>query len=794
MFEANLSFMQQVLFNSAPFQSIFFNLSVSPNPGLAAPAENAAKTSRRELDAAVYEFMASLEPSQSPDLETCAKEPIHIPSSIQPHGALAVFDSRGECIQKSVNFPEFLGLGQRDISLSNLQFLDEQPAVALDDERLFEAPMTLSCCGRLFDATFHRVEGGGFAVEFEHDHAVPTVLLNRKLLEALEDFRSCVGWEPLFQRIVEFISKLISFERVMLYRFDEKWNGQVVAESLEGEADSYLGLHFPASDIPAQARELYTHNWLRTIPNATYAPVPIEPAINPVTRKPLDMSGLMLRSVSPIHLEYLRNMGVVASMSISVVVDGRLWGLIACHHSAPKVMPLAVRSLCEIFGRVVSTEIGSRMETERLNDFVAAAQVQTRFFDVISAESKVADALKKYTSELLNLVDAGGAAVCLNGQIDLHGETPNATEVQALVEWLSAKEFTTVYSTDCLMRELPTAEKYSAVGSGILVARFSRVEEQFIIFFRPEVFRDVTWAGNPQKPVDDSQRINPRKSFAAWKQTIVGHSIAWSEAALATARELTLAIDALVLRRNEKLLSENAVLERTNSDLNSFAHIAAHDLREPLRSISNYVRFIREDHADALPSEGLRKLDTLDELVDHSRDLIKSLGRFSEVGRIEVECRQVNLNSVFDQAFLAFATDYREKGIEIIKRDGLPTVAGDPTLIREVFSNLLSNAAKYITEAPKIVEVGTRQSSYGLAVYVRDNGIGISPEFFEDVFTMFRRLHPLDEFGGGTGAGLAIVKAIVEKHGGRVWVESMSGEGSTFLFTLGRADIKAGTT
>lgn len=730
------------------------------------------------------------EPVSSAQLDVCSHEPIHIPGSIQPHGALLVLNDGDDltCLQASANCGEFLGgefaavLGRRlaevapGAAATLAQVLGEAPEV-------LPSPITLEIGAKRFDVSLHRTEAGVIA---EFETAGPQEAhYHRHLQQALADLKSAPDLTTQHQRALRFVSWLTGFERVMMYRFDADWHGQVVAEHLSAPVDSYDGLHFPATDIPAQARELYRKSWLRLIPNSSYRPIPVEPAASPRTGRPLDMSFVSLRSVSPVHLEYLRNMDVAASMSISLIVDGRLWGLIACHHRTPRVLPFAVRAVCEIFGQVVSFEIGARLEAERLSQYVQATEIQSRFFDVIAGEKNVLDALVKYTPQLLEFMGAGGAAVHVNHQTTLLGETPGADQVAELLAWLQTQELNPLWQTDSLSQLYPPAAAFHATGSGLLAVKLSRVEPHYLLWFRPEVIQTVVWAGRPDKPAAAEERLNPRKSFAAWQETVTGRARPWGEAERKGAQELMQAINALVLRRTQTLLRENMELERRNTDLNSFAHIASHDLREPLRGLQNYLSFMREDHAHELSSEALRKLGTMESLVTLSKELIETLNRYSHIGRMEITPHEVSLETLVDEVIVSLSGLIRESRVEIRRPQPLPTVMCDPVLTREVFANLIANAVKYNTREDRWVEIGCTESAGApVTFHVRDNGIGIREKHFADIFRMFRRLHPHDAYMGGTGAGLTIAKHIVERHGGRIWLESTFGQGTTFYFQL----------
>jgi light-regulated signal transduction histidine kinase (bacteriophytochrome) len=728
-------------------------------------------------------------PPPSSNLDGCASEPIHIPGAIQPHGALLVLDEAElTCLQASLNAADFLGVPFGNAPGARLtELLPEAAGVIAEalEGRMPRSPVAVQIGGRRFDVSLKRTEAGVIA-ELETVGADASAF-HQQLQTALAGLREAADLDAQHELAVRFIAELTGFERVMMYRFGEDWHGQVVAEHLSAPVDSYMGLHFPATDIPEQARELYRKSWLRIIPDSSYTPARIEPTLNPKTGRPLDMSFASLRSVSPIHLEYLRNMNVAASMSISLIVNGRLWGLIACHHRTPRVLPFAVRAVCEIFGQVASFEIRAKEEARLLSQYVHATEIQSQFFNVISEASNVIEALVTYTPQLLEFMDATGAAIYVNGQLSLVGGTPEEAQVFALVDWLKTQDLNPLLATEALSTAWPEAAAYQEKVSGLLAVRLSRVEPHFVMWFRPEVVTTVTWAGQPEKPLDEHQRLSPRKSFAAWQQTVTGYSRPWGPAERRGAGELVLAINALVLRRTETLLSENTDLERKNTDLNSFAYIASHDLREPLRGLENYIKFMREDHAEELSTEALRKLETMGSLVSLSKELIDVLNYYSHVGRLEVAPRAVNVDTLLDQVLASLEGRIKEVGLSIRRPARLPVVTCDPVLVREIFSNLLTNALKYNVSDEKWIEITCDvQRDKPTVFHFRDNGIGIREKHFEDIFRMFRRLHAVNEYGGGTGAGLAIVKTVVERHGGAVWVESVYGQGTTFSFHLGR--------
>jgi len=324
------------------------------------------------------------------------------------------------------------------------------------------------------------------------------------------------------------------------------------------------------------------------------------------------------------------------------------------------------------------------------------------------------------------------------------------------------------------------------------VLEISKGHHNYMIWFRPEVLRTVNWAGNPNKPVevlqDGNVRMSPRKSFDAWQETVRGYALPWKACELEAVAELRSLIVGVVLRQADELAAKNFELQRSNEDLDSFAYIASHDLKEPLRGIHNYANFLMEDYEQILNEDGVNKLQTLVRLTQRMEDMINSLLHFSQLGRSQLARQKVNLAELVQQAISTLTITRPKNDVEFRIPCPLPSIECDAAQMHELFTNLISNAIKYNDKTNKWIEIGfvmhdTERSNLQ-TFYVRDNGIGIPEEYFEKVFQVFRRLHERDEFGGGTGVGLTITRKIVERHGGRIWIESTPTEGSTFYFTL----------
>ncbi|WP_138497615.1 sensor histidine kinase [Nostoc sp. PA-18-2419] len=741
------------------------------------------------------------------DLSNCAQEPIHIPGFVQPHGVLlALKEPELAILQCSNNTSYLFGVNPEDLlnqPLSNFLETEQLNFLinCLSQENLkfvnpLEFTINFGDQNLYFDVIIHR-SNDILVLELEPIFAEKSntyFKFYHLVKQAISKLQTTSGVVELSEILAQEVKNITGFERVMVYRFDEDWNGIVIAEEKPEYLISYLGLHYPASDIPIQARQLYSQNWLRLIPNADYQPAAILPANNPLTGQPLDLSNSVLRSVSPLHVEYMHNMGVTASMSISIMKNQKLWGLIACHHQSPKYVPYEIRNACEFLGQITSVELSAKEDSEDSEYKIHLKSVYSKLIEYISAGNNFIEGIIQHQPNLLELVDAQGAVVYFEKEYFSIGNTPEKQEIQNLIEWISQNVYEEIFYTNSLSQVYPDAEKFGDIGSGLMALSFSKIQKNYILWFRPEEVQTVNWGGNPNKPVEvmgnGSLRLSPRKSFELWKETVRLKSLSWKSCEVNAALELRNAIIGVVFRKADELAQLNIELERSNNELDAFAYIASHDLKEPLRGIHNYSNFLIEDYGDILNEEGTQKLRTLIRLTQRMEDLIDSLLHFSRLGRVDLSMQQSDINSLVERNLDLLSARIEEMGIEIRIPRPLPTVYCDRVQVGEVFNNLIANAIKYNDKPQKWIEIGYIEAASPIPVtfYVRDNGIGIREKHFEAIFRIFKRLHGPNKYGGGTGAGLTISKKIVERHDGKIWVESTYGEGSTFYFTLRAGD------
>lgn len=493
------------------------------------------------------------------DLTVCDREPIHLPGTIQPFGWLMAFASDWTVIHASTNLEAFIGIAPAALlgdTATRLLDADALHAIRtrLQWMQVSEATERLFCVdvfgdGRRFDLAVHR-SGNAIILEGEPcatDERVEAVSLVRTMMQRL---RQTGAMGDFLDQAARQVRAVTGYDRVMVYRFLDDGSGEVVSEARSRRATSYLGLRYPASDIPAQARALYLRNTFRIIADVAAEPVPIEPPLAPDGRS-LDLSFSVLRAVSPVHIEYLRNMGVAASLSISIVVDGRLWGLFACHHLSARQVSFDRRTAAELFGDLFSAELARRERQALLEAAATARSAHDRIMATMSIEGSAFENLAGNLDALRALMNADGAVAWIDGQFAAVGRSLDNDEAHRLVRFLNRAGPTDVFATAVLSAAFPEATAFADRASGLLAIPVSRAPRDYLLFTRGEIARTVTWAGSPEKPVDSGPsgtRLMPRKSFEAWREVVRGHSAPWTAQDRAVAQSLRATLLEVILR------------------------------------------------------------------------------------------------------------------------------------------------------------------------------------------------------------------------------------------------------
>lgn len=742
----------------------------------------------------------------SPELQASAinlnilEKAIHTSSQIQPHGLLLVLqEPELNIVQVSSNAADIFGISLEEILQKTLEdildpFQMERVRAGLQEDNLEYINPTKIWVRKkgdeysIFDGIFHRNTDGFLILELEpalSQDSIPFLSFYHLARASINQLQATSNLRDFCQIIVEEVRKVTGFDRVMLYKFDEDGHGSVIAEEKLESMEPYLGLHFPESDIPKPARKLFSSNWIRLIPDTHAQSVEISPAFNTTTQRQLDLTHSILRSASGCHLEYLHNMDVGASLTISLTKDGMLWGLIACHHQSPKYVSYELRKACEFLGRVIFAEISTREETEDYDYRMQLAYIQSTLVEYMSQEENFINGLVKHQPNLLSLTSAQGAAVYFGDNCTTIGNTPKEEDLNYLVQWLKNHLQDEVFYTDSLPQIYPDAEKFKNVASGMLAIQISK--RNYVMWFRPEVIQTVNWGGNPNKAFDATQtdgnvRLSPRKSFELWKETVSLTSLPWKQVEVKAVLELRKAIVNIVLRQADELAQLAHDLERSNAELKKFAYVASHDLQEPLNQVANYVQLLEMRYQEQLGEDAKEFINFAVEGVSLMQTLIDDVLAYSKVDLQGVEYQLIDVETALNRALNNLRGRILETGA-VITHDELPTVLADSTQLMQLFQNLIGNAIKFRSNKAPQIHISASRLEDAWLFAVKDNSIGIEPQFSDRIFVIFQRLHTRDEYAG-TGMGLAICKKIVECHRGRIWVESELGEGATFYFTI----------
>jgi chemotaxis family two-component system sensor kinase Cph1 len=743
----------------------------------------------------------------SDPLLQCAQEPIHIPGAIQPFGVLLTVGGDELTIHNiSANAETLWSIPIAKVVGSALSSLLEP--------RGFEAVQRLIRSGAVEGQTLHvslDVPARKHGREWElraHYHLdslylelepaapqLPRVVSNRfhtTVRDAVRALQSASSIQALCDRAAQQVRSATGFDRVMIYRFDKDWHGVVIAEARGDTIDSYLGQHFPASDIPPQARAVFLQNWLRMIPDVDYVPSPVVPDLQqPGSTQPLDLGKSLLRSVSPIHLQYLRNMGVQASLTVSLIDDGELWGLIACHHGTPLLADTDQRIAAETIGRIVSSQLRTKEELEERLYRQRLQQARTQIMDQLEAEPDLSSALTQNICGLQAFTSAvpGGVAVCYGNQWTCAGDTPPVEMLEGFIGWL-AKAFPmhTIFQTEELSAHYAPGAQYKARASGVMAMSLGRSDRDYVLWFRPEQCTTVTWAGSPNKPVRDTGAgltLHPRRSFEAWKEVVTGKAAPWKAVEIQAVEALRNDIIALALKQEYRKEQEARLhAERLSREKDEMVMMVSHDLKTPLSVISLSYEFIKRFHAVQEPSvrrmieRGLRATNLMSKLIINILDVAKI-----EAGTMDLELKPESARCLVREAVEASIGVAVEKGVElqVYAPPDECRVICERYRILQVLNNLVSNAIKFTPRGGRIA-VSVHPQDAEVLFRISDTGAGIPLQNLQNVFERYWQAEEAKNHG--TGLGLWIARGIIERHNGKIWATSEEGVGSTFHFTL----------
>jgi light-regulated signal transduction histidine kinase (bacteriophytochrome)/CheY-like chemotaxis protein len=652
------------------------------------------------------------------DLTNCDREPIHQLSAIQPFGALIAFNADWFVSHYSANFGELTGTGKtielgmalKDIVASNALRRLRSLASAISHvdqvERMFG--FSLFGDGKKYDLAVHC--SGNFTILEVEPH------LEGELDRQLAALRPVLGRFDKFNDVPALVGEAarqlrhsFDIDRVMVYKFHDDLSGEVVAEAKREDLEGFHGLRYPKTDIPAQARELYVRNRFRIISDVNSEPVPIEPGIS-LDGEPLDLSMSTLRAVSPIHIEYLKNMGVDASLSISIIIGGKLWGLFACHHYSPKLLPYSQRTGAELFSELFSLTLERVIASQEEKVREEGRKVHDRLMRDIAAGQSLSESLPTIDPLIQRIVEHDGASVFIDDVYNARGSAPNEEEFRAIVGALNAAATSRIFATNSIADRIPKAERFVDRAVGAMAIPVSRTPRDYLVLWRKPLSQVVTWAGKPEKPIEygpNGARLTPRKSFEAWQETVEGRSSPWTTSEMQIAEGLRVTLLEIILRVTDEAMQERAKAQEKQELL-----IA--ELNHRVRNILNLIRgLINQSKGDA------KDVDNFAEIVG---------GRISSLAMAHDNITKGNwssapLSELIDseaQAYLAGECDRLE-----INGPEAKVTPEAYTVLALVIHEMITNSAKYgsLSDSTGHLKIEVRRGDTGdLEILWRESG------------------------------------------------------------------------
>lgn len=748
------------------------------------------------------------------DLSTCDQEPIHLIGAVQPHGALIAVGEKSLVIEfVSANTAEFLGyapeeiLGRKLAEVIGKTNANQIPGIPLEPSipELLK-PWFISFTGP--DNTKIKAEclphrnGGHIILEFMHPEPTPAPVWEDELLRRgfISELIKPGGLTELADASARIIRDVTGFDRVMIYKFAEDKHGEVIAESTN-RPDSFLGLHYPASDIPDPARRHFTLNVMRSIPDIRGEHIPIisksGAGADAESANPLDLTFSKLRAVAPVHIEYLSNMGVGASLSISLITNNQLWGLVACHHYDTRLVSSSRLRFAELLGGTTSALLQSIGNTTQLRKSIKAEKTAFRIEQQARSGAMLRDLIEEQASELMELIDAHGLVLVLDGDLINVGSVPRKPlDYTKLLDLLTDG----VATTSHLSNVVDMDDKQMHIAAGAALLDLSEDGRDYLVFLRSHFSQTIRWAGKPGKietiTKDGISRLSPRGSFALWQEERRGKSRpfdALDQDALRILRRALFALNSLERERAaleaqkiaeaEEIRLRHALLDTARaSSMGELTSAIAHELNQPLSAVANYVSACRQEFKNAgieIPARAAQLIDDAVAETTRAGDLVRRVRNFISKGDLNAD--YIDLNEAIQQGvdLALVANALPNLKVNMILNKEIPLILADPVQIGQVVLNLARNSMTAMAEsAQQVLTVEVAKMDGYVQVYVRDTGCGIPVGQQKYLFEPFHA-----STTRGMGIGLSLCRSIVEAHEGRIWLKP-STKGATFVFQL----------
>lgn len=730
------------------------------------------------------------------DISLCELEPVASCGAIQSIGYfLSVNASTSQIDAVSENFCELLGYSAEELIGRRLDELLNDKAGApilishleeLRHDRVPQLFASTSAGNQLsFYYAYYQADG---SIGIDLEAIVPDAVVNSQ--KALHQFISRLEGSQNLERdcqlACEAIREITGLDRVMVYRFQENWDGEVFAEARDLAYDPFLHLRYPAYDIPAQARELFLRTNYRMIIDSEELPVPVLVGAGK-SRAEVSLGLSILRASSPVHIQYLKNMGVRSSFSIPIKVHNKLWGLLSCHqYKGTAHLPFDIRSSCELIGRILSGRVSSSIEKRRLLSKQNSLEFTQAFVNNLSLGLPSMQSFVATKDLLLSLIDSSGVYIRMQGEELRLGSCPENDLIDKLIEKAKGATAIGIWKTECLCRDLQLSET-PAEAAGALLLPFSFGFEDVVIWFRKEAVRDVHWGGKPEKATTPKGRLIPRASFAEWTEKLHDTCFPWSEENEESAQFLLFHFIKGIFNKAAALSQANRELERVTRAKDEFIGMVSHELRTPLSAIIGWLDILKESVPTA-NADVEEAIEVIDRNAKLQVNLINDLLDISRIisGKLRLSLKpNIKIGDVLSEVVESLKPTAQARQIQLDSSFPLGLeVTADPDRVRQVVWNLVTNAIKF-TQKNGVVTVSAERRGDNYLIRVEDNGKGLEEKFLKSIFDRFSQIDGGVASRGGLGLGLSIVKSLVELHGGEIAAESAGlGKGAAFTTSM----------
>ncbi|SIT98097.1 Bacteriophytochrome (light-regulated signal transduction histidine kinase) [Epilithonimonas bovis DSM 19482] len=711
----------------------------------------------------------------------CDQEAIHICGEVQEYGFLiGVQDSKITFYSQNILdlFPVNNILGEDIHAFFDQLGIDINWENYSDNQEL--AIQHISYNNQEYTVSIHTQNGFTF---FEIEIVFPGHKINKEYF-AVQSILRNMDSKDIWKLLLKEIQAIIDFDRVMIYQFLYDGSGQVIEELVKPNLESYLDLHYPESDIPAQARAMYLKNPVRITSHVSGTTSPI---VGIIPKENIDLTYSVTRASSPVHRQYLKNAHVESSFSTSIIVNGELWGLVACQNAAPKHLDLQSRLLAETLTRASANAYASQKSLKTLKEYQKINLNNISLRQNLLSEEDFGKSLKKNIRDIMDSCAADGMIIRINNEILTCGKFPNDNDIEKIIDWSKQhnsdfEENTFASNSFCQTKDLDldTPDK----SCGIIISILGNNTSDMLIWLRKEQGHKIKWAGKPEKSAISEIRngveiikFSPRKSFEVWKEYVKGTSLPWKIKEIESAKWITSVILKASHTKSSQILDLNNQLKELNQELDSFSHSISHDLNTPLTVIKLNAQLAKRLPD---PEKVQTTLDNIIAQVDTMSDMIRNVLELSRIKKSEIELKKIEVDSLIEKLAEDSKISFNCPKTEIII-ENTPEVLGDKTMVYQVFINVIGNAVKYSSKSKKpLVKIVGKVYDDAVTYSITDNGIGIDQKESKKMFKIFSRMNNAKEFKGN-GVGLSIVHHLMEKMGGKISYENESGKGTTFI-------------